>query len=98
MGMPAARASDMHVCMMVNPGPVPVPHIGGPLLPMPSTVLVGNLPSAGIGQPGVCVGPPDAVPMGSTTVFIGGRPALRMADTAGHGGKIVMGWPTVMIG
>jgi uncharacterized Zn-binding protein involved in type VI secretion len=36
--------------------------------------------------------------MGSTTVMIGGRPALRMGDMAGCGAPIVMGAPTVMIG
>ncbi len=98
MPMPAARAGDMHVCPMLTPGPVPIPHIGGPLLPMPSTVLIGKLPSAGIGQPCICVGPPDVVPMGSTTVFLAKRPALRLGDSGAHGGAIVMGWPTVMIG
>ncbi|MCL6268842.1 PAAR domain-containing protein [Sansalvadorimonas sp. 2012CJ34-2] len=98
MPMPAARAGDMHMCPMQTPGPVPVPHVGGPLAPMPSTVMIGKLPAATAGQPGVCVGPPDAVPMGSTTVLITKRPALRLGDSSSHGGTIVMGCPTVMIG
>jgi hypothetical protein len=31
-------------------------------------------------------------------VMIGGKPAARMGDTTAHGGKIVLGLPTVMIG
>jgi uncharacterized Zn-binding protein involved in type VI secretion len=36
--------------------------------------------------------------MGSTTVLIGGIPAARMGDPTGHGGSIVMGDLTVLIG
>jgi len=32
------------------------------------------------------------------TVLIGGMPAARMGDTTAHGGSIVLGFPTVMIG
>jgi uncharacterized Zn-binding protein involved in type VI secretion len=46
----------------------------------------------------VCVGPPDAIVKGSATVLIGGRPAVRMGDMTAHGGSIVLGFPTVMIG
>jgi uncharacterized Zn-binding protein involved in type VI secretion len=35
---------------------------------------------------------------GSATVMIGGKPAARMGDTTAHGGNIVLGLPTVMIG
>jgi len=43
-------------------------------------------------------GPPDVIVQGSATVFIGGRPAARVGDATAHGGSIVMGLPTVMIG
>lgn len=46
----------------------------------------------------VCVGPPDAIVKGSATVLIGGKPAARMGDTTAHGGAIVLGLPTVIIG
>jgi uncharacterized Zn-binding protein involved in type VI secretion len=46
----------------------------------------------------VCVGPPDTIVLGSTGVMIGGKPAARMGDQCAHGGKIVVGCPTVMIG
>ena len=45
-----------------------------------------------------CVGPPDMIEMGSTTVFIGGLMAARLGDPTVHGGIIVMGCPTVLIG
>ena len=97
MGL-AARAGDMHICPMQTPAIVPVPHVGGPLLPMPANVLIGNLPAATVGQPCACVGPPDSVVMGSVTVLINHRPAARMGDLTAHGGVIVFGWPTVIIG
>jgi uncharacterized Zn-binding protein involved in type VI secretion len=46
----------------------------------------------------VCVGPPDLIAVGSTTVLIGSKPAARMGDTTAHGGSIVLGCPTVLIG
>ncbi|PZN33584.1 MAG: type VI secretion protein [Proteobacteria bacterium] len=97
--MPAARVSDMHTCPMQTPGTPPIPHVGGPILPpgVP-TVLIGNLPAATVGSQCTCVGPPDAVVKGSATVLIQGRPAARLGDTTAHGGAIVAGCPTVLIG
>ncbi|MFK0572742.1 PAAR domain-containing protein [Endozoicomonas sp.] len=95
---PAARAGDMHICPMLTPAVVPIPHVGGPLLPLPCTVLIGALPAATLGQPCLCVGPPDVVIKGSLTVLINARPAVRMGDTTAHGGTVIMGWPTVLIG
>jgi uncharacterized Zn-binding protein involved in type VI secretion len=82
---------------MVNPGPVP--HVGGPILPpgIP-TVIVAGMPAAVVGTLCTCVGPPDSIVKGSTTVVIGGMPAARMGDNTAHGGVIVTGAPTVMIG
>jgi uncharacterized Zn-binding protein involved in type VI secretion len=45
-----------------------------------------------------CAGPPDSIAMGSATVMIGGSPAARMNDITAHGGSIVTGCPTVLIG
>jgi uncharacterized Zn-binding protein involved in type VI secretion len=93
---PAARITDMHVCPQVT---VIVPHVGGPILPPGCpTVLIGSLPAACIGDMAVCVGPPDSIVIGSATVLIGGRPAARMGDNCAHGGTIVAGFPTVIIG
>lgn len=96
---PAARLTDFHQCPMSTPGLVPVPHVGGPVCgPGAATVLIGGLPAARVGDMLVCVGPPDSIVMGSTTVLIAGMPAARMGDSTAHGGKIVAGAPTVMIG
>ena len=93
---PAARISDMHTCPLFNG---PVPHVGGPIVgPSVPNVLIGGQPASVVGDICVCVGPPDTVVKGSATVFIGGRPAARMGDTTAHGGVIVQGMPTVMIG
>ena len=86
---PAARLTDMHTCPMQTPAfPSPIPHVGG----------IGKMPAAVMGDMCVCVGPPDSIVKGSATVMIGGKPAARMGDTTAHGGSIVMGCPTVMIG
>ena len=96
MGMPAARAGDMHVCPMVT---VLVPHVGGPILPPGCpTVLIGGMPAARVGDMAVCVGPPDVIVLGSFKVLIGGQPAARLGDMTAHGGAIVMGCPTVLLG
>ena len=93
---PAARISDMHTCPMVSPGPVP--HVGGPVIVGQPNVLTCFLPQARIGDQCVCVGPPDVIVKGSMTVLVGGKPAARLGDTTAHGGVIVMGAPTVLIG
>jgi uncharacterized Zn-binding protein involved in type VI secretion len=61
-------------------------------------VFIGNLPAARVGDMLTCVGPPDVIVKGSATVLIGGQPAARMGDLTAHGGTIVFGWPTVLIG
>lgn len=96
MGNPAARINDMHVCPMVTGT---VPHVGGPVLPPGApTVLIGGMPAALVGDMCVCTGPPDSIVIGSTTVLIAGKPAARMGDSTAHGGTIVAGCPTVLIG
>lgn len=93
---PAARVSDLHTCPLFNG---PVPHVGGPVTgPGAPTVLIGSMPAAVVGDLLVCVGPPDSIVKGSTTVLIGGKPAARLGDLTAHGGVIVVGFPTVMIG
>jgi uncharacterized Zn-binding protein involved in type VI secretion len=96
---PAARVGDMHTCPMVTPGTPPIPHVGGPILPPGCpTVLIGGQPAARATDRCVCVGPPDSIAMGSPTVLIGDLMAARIGDPTVHGGVIVLGCPTVMIG
>lgn len=76
-----------------------VPHVGGPVLPPGCpTVLIGGLPAARVGDLLTCTGPPDSIIVGSATVLIGGMPAARLGDSTAHGGQIILGCFTVMIG
>ena len=96
MGKPAARLTDMHVCPMVTGI---IPHVGGPITgPGCPTVLIGSLPAARVGDMVTCVGPPDTIAMGSVTVLIGKQPAAQMGSLCAHGGTVVLGLPTVLIG
>ena len=93
---PAARVTDMHVCPMFDG---PKPHVGGPILPAGDpTVLIGGLPAARVGDMATCAGPPDTIIVGSGTVLIGGMPAARVGDSTAHGGSIILGCMTVLIG
>jgi len=94
MGMPAARMGDQHICTMFGPSA----HIGGPILLGCPTVLIGGQFAARTGDFAFCVGPPDVIGPASTTVLIGGKPAARLGDRTVHGGFIVFGCPTVLIG
>lgn len=96
MSKPAARLTDMHVCPMVTGI---VPHVGGPVVgPGSPTVLIGGMPAAVMGDMCTCTGPPDTIILGSAGVLIGGKPAARMGDMTTHGGSIILGCFTVLIG
>lgn len=93
---PAARISDFHICPMITGV---VPHVGGPVIgPGEATVLIGNMPAAVVGDSVTCVGPPDTIIAGSGTVLIGGKPAARLGDSTAHGGTLMLGEFTVIIG
>ncbi|PHS18373.1 MAG: type VI secretion protein [Blastopirellula sp.] len=94
---PAARVGDMHVCPKVEPGPVP--HVGGPIMPLGShNVLIGSMPAARKGDMATCTGPPDTISQGSANVMANGMPMARMLDSCNHGGIIVQGFPMVIVG
>jgi uncharacterized Zn-binding protein involved in type VI secretion len=91
----AARITDMHVCPLADPKP----HVGGAITgPGVTNVLIGGAPAAVVGDQAVCVGPPDVIIKGSANVLIGNKPAARMGDSTAHGGTVLGGCPTVMIG
>lgn len=97
MGQPAARLTDMHICPMMTPALSP--HVGGPITgPGVPTVLIGKMPAAVVGDMATCAGPPDTIIMGSSTVLIGGKPAARLGDSTAHGGSVILGEFTVLIG
>jgi uncharacterized Zn-binding protein involved in type VI secretion len=95
MGQPAARIGDPHVCPMVTGI---VPHVGGPISMGSPNVITGGLPQARVTDMCICVGPPDMIIKASMTVLVNNLPAARLGDMTVHGGAIVMGYPTVLIG
>jgi uncharacterized Zn-binding protein involved in type VI secretion len=97
-GPPASRITDMHLCPMATPGVPPIPHVGGPVITGAPTVFTGKLLQARVTDQCVCVGPPDLIVKGSATVFVTKLPAARIGDQCAHGGALVMGYPTVLIG
>jgi uncharacterized Zn-binding protein involved in type VI secretion len=77
----------------------PVPHVGGPVLPPGGIpIFIGGMPAARLGDLLICVGPPDVIVHAYLKVLICGRPAARMTDRTAHGGVIIVGYPTVLIG
>ncbi len=95
MGL-AARVGDMHVCPLSDG---PKPHVGGPVMPPGTvTVMIGGMPAATLGDMCTCASAPDSIIKGSATVMIGNKPAARQGDHTAHGGSIVAGCPTVIIG
>jgi uncharacterized Zn-binding protein involved in type VI secretion len=99
-GQPAARVGDPHVCPMATPGLPPIPHVGGPVLPAGAIqVLIGGQPAARMTDMAFCVAsPPAPILKGAFPVPIQSSPAARMGDQTAHGGALVMGLPTVLIG
>lgn len=95
MSKPAARVGDFHTCPKRTGK---VPHVGGPIVQGSPNVFIGGLPAARQGDMAVCIGPPDKIAGGSSSVFINGKPAARLGDDTAHGGVIVGGCGTVLIG
>lgn len=93
---PAARITDFHACPKVEPGPKP--HVGGPVRTGESTVIIGYQRAARVTDKLICLGPLDAVARGEPTVVIGDQDAARLGDPTEHGGRIMKGCPTVIIG
>jgi uncharacterized Zn-binding protein involved in type VI secretion len=76
-----------------------VPHVGGPIIaPGSPNVLINGLPAARVTDTAICTGPTDVIVQGSPTVLINGLQAARIGDMTVHGGVIVTGEPTVIIG
>jgi uncharacterized Zn-binding protein involved in type VI secretion len=92
----AARITDFHTCPKVNPGPVP--HVGGPEISGSPDVITGFLPQGRVGDSLICVPAIDKVKQGSSNVLVNNREAARIGDPTAHGGVIVTGCPTVIIG
>lgn len=94
MGRPAADTTSFHACS--KPG-----HLGGPVTgPGEPTVLVGGIPAARYSDMAQCMGTADvdALSMGAPTVFFGKLPAGRLGEPTEHGGLVVVGETTVLVG
>jgi uncharacterized Zn-binding protein involved in type VI secretion len=90
MSLPAARLGDLHHCPVHGPSPIAAPCC--------DRVLIGNQPAARRGDFAACVAGPDSITQGSRTVLIGGQSAARLSDKCAHGGAVMLGMPTVLIG
>lgn len=93
---PAARVGDKHSCPMITPPSTP--HTGGPVVAGASTVLIGGKPAARVTDTCTCNGPPAKISTGSSSVLIEGLAAARIGDSTSHGGVLVEGCATVLIG
>jgi len=95
LAAPAARVDDYHTCPQVTGL---VPHVGGPIISGSSNVIICGNGAATFGSLAVCTGTMDQIAQGSSTVLINGLPAARQGDLSAHGGVIVQGCGTVLIG
>lgn len=85
----AARVSDANSRSSTGSGEIS----GGD-----SSVLIGNMPAARVGDLIDCGGTKDAIAQGEPSVMIGGKAAARLGDTTQGGGELSTGCPTVNIG
>lgn len=90
----------MQLCPMFTPFIIPIPHVGGPIVgPGAPTVIIGGVaPGSVMGDLTICVGPPGSMVKGSCTVMLLNRPSVRMLDMTAHGGVVLVGMPTVLVG
>lgn len=98
-GGPIATVGSMHICPMLNPGVPPPPHVGGPVTgPGVPTVLAAGKPVAVVGDMCTCMGPPDTIVAGEATVLAAGKPVATTGSMTAHGGSIIDGEPTILVG
>jgi uncharacterized Zn-binding protein involved in type VI secretion len=96
MTKPAARVGDNHTCPKFEGS---VPHVEGLILPPGSTTTtIGGFAAARITDFALCIGALDIISEGAKTVLFDCLPAARLGDKTIHGGVIVTGDPTVLIG
>jgi len=81
----------------------PTVHGGAVVGPGVANVIIAGMPAAVLGDVHACPIQPGHIPsspfvMGSSSVLVGGRPALRAGDLCGCGASVPVGAPTVIIG
>jgi len=89
---PAARTTDMHICVVTMGAPVPG------IVSTTINVLTGNMPQAKVTDPVPACLTPHVIQKGSMTVLVNNLPAARILDILNPPGTIATGWPTVLIG
>lgn len=89
----AARTGDP----TSHPGVVGPPGVPNVFIEGRPAAVTGDLHNCAM-PPNAGPHPPNPFPVGSVTVRIGGRGALRVGDTSACGGSITAGAATVMIG
>lgn len=95
-GRPAVRVTDRHACPFSDGL---VPHMGGAVLSAPAPeVLAAGLPLAAAGSLVGCEGALGIVLSGSATVLVAGWPVARMGDATAHGGVLVDGASSILVG
>lgn len=62
------------------------------------TVLLEQLPGCVAGDVCACAGPPNVAIATSATVLFSGEPAVRVGDSTAHGGVIIAGAASVLVG
>lgn len=95
-GKPAARVGDDHSCPMTQPNGSP--HVGGPILAGATKTEIGDALATRLEDKASCIGAIDTIAQGAMPVPIEGKAAARQTDPTEHGGAIVEGEPTVLIG
>ena len=92
---PAARIDDFHVCFATTEGER---HIGGRMLIGAGSVEIEKQRAVRAGDTAKCENATDVITQGSGTVKMCGMPAARLGEVTAHGGQIITGAATVMIG
>lgn len=95
MGKPAATLNCYHTCPDKTGK---TDHVGGPVIAGSPNVMIGALPAARVGDTLACRGPTDTIAKGSSSVSANGKAVARVSDMTVHGGQIVVGNPTVIVG
>ncbi|MGF1461636.1 MAG: PAAR domain-containing protein [Maricaulaceae bacterium] len=92
---PAARIGDYHTCPKRTGEKR---HVGGPVATGAASVRMGGKVAARVGDKAVCRGPWDTIAQGSASVRVVGKQAARKGDRTVHGGRIVQGLGSVLVG
>lgn len=95
MGKPMAHLGCYHECPDKYGKK---PHVGGRVVEGASSVSVGGIPVARVGDKVACRHCMDCLLEGVPNILIEGQPVTRVGSMTTHAGKIVEGNPTVTVG